>query len=199
MQTAPNAPTRALSMTGWLSWVVALALAQWIIGAPLPSWGSSDGAHPKPDGVGSTRHPDPAIRHALSRLSTPVPVPVEVVDVGRLPQSLRNAVRHSCAFVRSGNRRIYITSSCPAYRRAESSVLDSIKLAALLRHELAHLEGADEARARLIEARTFRALLADGPPESQTPGMFYAVALERLAAPGTVSVRQVAVIHGGAP
>jgi hypothetical protein len=57
-----------------------------------------------------------------------------------------------------------------------------MKLAALLRHEQAHLEGSDELRARLIEARTFRELLRSAPAEYQTPGVVYATALERYAA-----------------
>lgn len=123
---------------------------------------------------------------ALAMAQWSTAAPIEVVDVGRLPQPLRDAVGHSCAFVKSGARRIYISSSCPAYQRAESSVLDAMKLAALLRHELAHLEGADEARARRIAAQTFRALLARAPHECQTPGMVYAVALEQLAIPRAV-------------
>ena len=38
-----------------------------------------------------------------------------------------------------------------------------MKLAAILRHEMAHLEGADEAGARDVEARTFRELVRTAP------------------------------------
>jgi hypothetical protein len=55
-------------------------------------------------------------------------------------------------------------------RSDERSRFEALTLAALLRHERAHLEGADESRARLIEARVLRELLRSAPAEYQTPG-----------------------------
>ena len=58
-----------------------------------------------------------------------------------------------------------------------------MKLAAILRHEVAHLEGADERHARLIEARVFRELVVRHASESElTEGMRYAADIEKSAA-----------------
>ena len=58
-----------------------------------------------------------------------------------------------------------------------------MKLAAILRHEVAHLGGADERHARLIEARVFRELVVRHASESElTEGMRYAADIEKSAA-----------------
>jgi hypothetical protein len=128
-----------------------------------------------------TRHPDSAVRRAMALLPSGVSAPVEVINIGRFPRLLRVRLERSCTFILVGVERIYINESCPVYLNAEWSVLDTLKLAALLRHEQAHLHGADEANARSTEVATFRALLQSAPAEYQTPGMVYAATLERLA------------------
>lgn len=170
--------TKAARFNRW----PALALMSWVWVWPVSAWGSPDDATAKHPAVSPPRHADPSIRRALSLLSNPVATPVEVVEVHRLPQALRQAVGRAWTFVRVGVSRIYVSSMCPAYVGAMASRLEAIKLAALLRHELAHLEGADEPAARLIELRTFRDLVRRAPAECQTPGVIYANTLERLAA-----------------
>jgi len=132
--------------------------------------------------IESPSHPDPAVRRALTLLSAPVGVPVEVIETSRLSAPLRRAVGRACTFIRVGDPRIYVSASCPAYLQAEESRFEAMKLAALLRHEEAHLDGADESRARLVEARVFRELLGSAPAEYQTPGVVYAAAIERYPA-----------------
>lgn len=81
-----------------------------------------------------------------------------------------------------GTRRIYVNSSCPVYQASAESLLDAMKLAAILRHEMAHLDGEDEAGAYAREARTFRELVCRAPRHLLAPCLIYAVALERRAA-----------------
>jgi hypothetical protein len=127
------------------------------------------------------RHPDSAIRRAIALLPSGLSVPVEVVDTGLFRRHVRARVERSCTFVLVGLQRIYVNDACPVYLNAERGMLDTIKLAALLRHEEAHLHGADEAEARRVEVATFRTLLRKASAEYQTPGMVYAATLDRLA------------------
>jgi hypothetical protein len=166
---------------GRYSWVMAAFLAG-MLGAPANGRGALE--NDRSSGVvrSAVTHHDPSIRRALSLLDWPASVPIEVVDVAQLAEPLRRAVGRACTFVRVGLRRAYVSSACSAYVEAETSLFDAMKLAALLRHELAHLDDADEPEARIIEARTFRDLLRRGPAEYLRPGMEYANAVERHAA-----------------
>jgi hypothetical protein len=151
--------------------------------AALPNvgWASAQPTAPA-RAIESPSHPDPAVRRALMLLSAPIAAPIEVIETSRLSVPLRRATGRACTFIRVGDPRIYVSASCPAYRDADESRLAAMKLAALLRHEQAHLEGADESGAREIEARVFRELLRSAPAEYQTPGVVYAAAIERYAA-----------------
>jgi hypothetical protein len=163
------------------SWGPTTALLSVLVA--LPSAGRASTLPTAPvQAIESPSHPDPAVRRALTLLSTPVAAPIEVIETSRLSASLRRAIGRACTFVRVGDPRIYVSASCPAYLGADESRLEAMKLAALLRHEQAHLEGADESEARLIEARVFRELLRSAPAEYQTPGITYAAAIERYAA-----------------
>ncbi len=77
----------------------------------------------------------------------------------------------ACAYVRIGVPRIFVNSSCPTYLAAGESLFEAMKLAAILRHEMAHLDGEDEAQARAREAITFRELLRRAPAHLLTPGI----------------------------
>ena len=161
-------------------WGVTAAMFSVLVALPSAGWRSSrQSAHEQ--AIESPSHPDPAVRRALTLLSAPVAVPIEVIDTSRLSALLRRAIGRACTFIRVGDPRIYVSASCPTYLGADESRFEAMKLAALLRHEQAHLEGADESRARLIEARVFRELLRGAPAEYQTPGVVYAAAIERYA------------------
>jgi hypothetical protein len=163
------------------SWGRTTVLFSVLVALPSAGWASSQPTAPA-RAIESPSHPDPVIRRALMLLPAPVAVPIEVIETSRLSASLKRAIGRACTFIRIGDPRIYVSASCPAYLGADESRFEAMKLAALLRHEQAHLEGADESRARLIEARIFRELLHSAPAEYQTPGVVYAAALERYAA-----------------
>jgi hypothetical protein len=169
----------ALGAAG-LNWRLALALILLLMHSPCVVWAlAGQGASGRADSV---EHVDPSIRRAQSLLDTRIPVPIDVVDVRTLPPALGRLVKGTCAYVHHGVPRIYVTSSCPVYQAARDSLFDAMKLAGILRHELAHLEGADEARAYVLEARTVRQLVGRGPSHFVTRGLAYAGDLDRRAA-----------------
>jgi hypothetical protein len=169
------------------SWGRRLALGMGLVVSPAVAWGSPSDGSAVQAAVAEARHVDPSIRRALSLLSTPVSVPIDVVDIARLPIRLRREVRLTCAFVQIGISRINVISSCPVYRLAENSLLDAMKLAALLQHELAHVGGAGELQGRLVELRTFRELIRHAPASDLTQCMVYAAAIERHAAAAPIA------------
>ena len=154
--------------------VVSLALSPGAARA-LTSQGPTEASKP-------SDHADPAIRRAQSLLDPPIPVPIHVVDVRNLPPTLGEMVKGTCAYVHKGFARIYVTSSCPVYRAAQESLFDAMKLAAILRHEMAHLDAADETRAYQVEAAAFRVLVGRGPTHFVSRGLAYANELDRRAA-----------------
>jgi hypothetical protein len=162
------------------SWSRVFAMVASLAVFPAAAWAAvGHGA----TGTGSrSDHADPAIRRAQSLLDIAIPVPIDVVDVGTLPPSLAGMVKGSCAYIRNGVARIYVTSSCPVYRAAQESLFDAMKLAAILLHELAHIETADEMRAYKLEAAAFRGLVRRGPTHFMSRGLAYANELDRRAA-----------------
>jgi hypothetical protein len=162
------------------SWWAASLLATSLIVSPCAvSATPHEGPTPL---LGPSDQSDRSIRNALALLDTPPSVLVDVVDVQQLPRWLGQIVERTCVYVRQGMPRIYVNSSCPIYRAAGDSLFEAMKLAALLHHEMAHLDGEDEIGARVREAITFRALLRRAPADLLTPGIVYAAALERHAA-----------------
>jgi hypothetical protein len=96
----------------------------------------------------------------------------------------RQLLRQVCAFVYPDVPHIFVVPTCPAYRGAETSLFEAIKLAGILRHELAHVAGADEREARRQESKAVRLMLRRAPAEHQTPGMLYAAELDAHASNG---------------
>ena len=169
---APNA--RGVSWSYVLAMVASLAVSPCTAGA-LTGQGSTGAGKP-------SDHADPAIRRAQSLLEPPIPIPIHVVDVRKLPPNLAEMVKGTCAYIHKGVARIYVTSSCPVYRAAQESLFDAMKLAAILRHEMAHLDAADETRAYKLEATAFRELVGRGPTHFVSRGLAYANELDRRAA-----------------
>jgi hypothetical protein len=126
---------------------------------------------------------DPLIQRALDWLPRQPTVPVEVVDIDRLAPHLTRQVRGACGFVIRGVPRIYIVSRCRAYQRAEHSPLDAIALAAVIGHEMAHLDGADERQARRIELELVQTLAAPLPGEYRVRVAAYVADLRRRRPP----------------
>ncbi len=161
-----------LLLTDGAVWAQTGALAQ--INGTMKD--KSEAATPTP------RHEDEAIRRAVALLQPLLVPPIEVINVGSLPQSYRRLVEGFCAFVRRGSPRIHINSSCAVYQTARVDLFEAMKLAAILRREIAHLDGQDDAGAYRVEARTFRELLGRSSGRHHTRGMAYAADLERRAA-----------------
>jgi hypothetical protein len=81
---------------------------------------------------------------------------IGIYDPARVAKALD--VERACAFVvpSSGSKMIYLSAECPALRAAvQSSAFGMAALAAVIAHERAHLNGADEEAARRVEADTF--------------------------------------------
>ena len=124
---------------------------------------------------------DVRIRRAAALLPTVPLVAIEVVDARTLPTVLQTDVHGACAFIMKGVKRINVLSSCPSYQDAKTSLLGAMQLAAILEHEMAHLNGANEWQARLVELRIFRELLQRAPMADLLPGMQYAARVETAA------------------
>lgn len=126
---------------------------------------------------------DPRIQRALDWLPQPPAVPIDIVDVHRLATRLAREVRTACGFIIRGVPRIYISSRCPAYQRAEHNPLEAIALAAVIGHEMAHLDGADETRAREVEADLVQTLAARLPGEYRVRAAVYVADLRHRRSP----------------
>lgn len=130
-----------------------------------------------------TRTYDPRIQRALDWLPQQPAVPIEIVNVRRLATRIAREVRTACGFIIRGVPRIYISSRCPAYQRAEHNPLEAIALAAVIGHEMAHLDGADETRAREVEADLVQTLAAKLPGEYRVRATTYVADLRHRRSP----------------
>jgi hypothetical protein len=128
------------------------------------------------------RNSDIRIRRAVALLPMIPPVAIEVVEARTLPSVLQTDVHGACAFIMKGVSRINVLSSCPSFQEAANSLLSAIQLAAVLQHEIAHLNGANEWQARIVELRVFRELLQRAPRSELLAGMQYAARIEVAAA-----------------
>jgi hypothetical protein len=106
-------------------------------------------------------------------------VPLVPIEAGRTSQVLVAMARGSCAFVQEPDRAvIFVNLDCPHVRTARrGDLVGLIALAATIAHEQAHVTGADEPRARLIEASVFRQLALRLPPDRQIQALSH---LQRL-------------------
>ena len=175
----PSTSERPVRSVGWAT--ILLGQLVLVFGAAASAWAQATGQSEIV--VSSSISSGRAVRRAAALLPTRFDVTIELVDPRNLPVSLRRLVGNACAFVINQAPPVYVVSSCPAYQEALSSLFEAMKLAAILRHELAHLQGADERQARLIEARVFRELIVRHASESElTEGMRYAADIEQSAA-----------------
>ena len=80
------------------------------------------------------------------------PARVAVIDAEEAKPDVRETLRQLDAFVVKGNRVVYLTKQSVVLRGAsQGSTLHSHMLAAIIRHEMAHAEGADEPEAQRRE------------------------------------------------
>jgi Zn-dependent protease with chaperone function len=88
---------------------------------------------------------------------------VVVIDVSRLGPELQATTQPLDAFVTDRSPHIYVTSHSAVLTRAiKGSRLHTYVLASIIWHEMAHLNGADEAGARLAEEQLWRRFIQDG-------------------------------------
>ena len=161
-------------------WWTALVLAELVLGLPSVESASTRATEDSRKRVRPETSEAAGIRRARALLPTRLDVPIHVVELRSLSESLQRKVRNTCAFVINGAPPIYVISSCPIYKGAVSSRFEAMKLAAILQHEVAHLEGADERQARVIESRVFRELLVRHAPASDLGrGLSYTAAVEK--------------------
>ena len=80
------------------------------------------------------------------------PVQVVVVDANQAAGDTRRALLQMDAFITRGGHEVYVTAHNDALRRAvEGSSLHEYVLAAIIWHEMAHIDGADEIEAQRRE------------------------------------------------
>jgi hypothetical protein len=149
-----------------------------------------------PEDVKARRGPpinsDIRIRRAVALLPMLPPVAIAVVDARTLPSVLQTDVHGACAFIMKGVARINVLSSCPSFQEAANSLLSAMQLAAILQHEVAHLNGANEWQARIVELRVFRELLQGAPRSDLVAGMQYAARIEVATAAAQKKLAQAA-------
>lgn len=106
-----------------------------------------------------------AIREAL-RLLPRRPAEVRVVDAGAIEPASRERFLRSEAFVSHGSTALFLTAHSPALKAASEGSPNHVHvLAAILWHEMAHLEGADERTAQQEEASLWRSFVRDARVE----------------------------------
>ena len=108
-------------------------------------------------------------------------VPVLVVDPARLSAPIAAGARGACAFViPPAPRAILLVASCAHVREARRTG-DRLALAAVaatIAHEQAHVRGADERAARIVELAVFRRLAESLPAAQRGEALAYARRLE---------------------
>jgi hypothetical protein len=107
------------------------------------------------------------------------PKVIAVIDITPAKPETRDRLRRLDAFTVEGNGVIYLVDGSELLRSAErGSVFHRAALAAVIWHEMAHLDGADERLARKAESTLWASFLRDGLIDELT-GLRYLSALER--------------------
>jgi hypothetical protein len=120
---------------------------------------------------GSSREPEPAIiapaesmtaiKSALELLPQR-PAQVGVVDTEGAKPEVRERLLKADAFVTPGGRTVYLVRESEVLKRAQTgSSVFVCMLAAIMWHEMAHIDGADEAEAQRREEGLWKRFLLD--------------------------------------
>jgi hypothetical protein len=105
---------------------------------------------------------EPAIRRALSLLPRR-PAEVSVVTADLVDPEARERFLKAEAFFSKGRPTVYITEHSPVLQAAQQgSSIHVHVLAAIIWHEMAHMEGADEAEAQRREESMWMRFVRDG-------------------------------------
>lgn len=127
-----------------------------------------------PAGVSARR----AIEAAVALLPR-APKRVAVMDVTDAKPEVRDHLRRLDAFTVAGNSVIYIVGSSELLRGAQAgSAFHRAALSAVIWHEMAHLDGADERAARKAESKLWTSFVRDGLLDHLT-ALRYLEALEK--------------------
>jgi hypothetical protein len=119
-----------------------------------------------------------AIAAALALLPM-VPKRIAVIDVSGAKPDVRERLVRLDAFTVSGNDVVYLVDGSELLRGAQHGFrFHRAAVAAVIWHEMAHLDGADEREARKAESRIWTSFVRDGFID-QTTGLRYLNALEK--------------------
>lgn len=119
------------------------------------------GARPRTDIIAPAES-EAAIRRAL-RLLPRRPAEVIVVDADHVDPEARERFLKAEAFFSKGRPAVYLTRHSPVLRAAqEGSSIHVHVLAAIIWHEMAHMEGADEPEAQRREEFLWKRFVRDG-------------------------------------
>lgn len=129
----------------------SLLAATVLTGTAMVSTGVSPLANRQSTAPPSCRECDQVVDRVL-RLLPERPDAVVVIDVDRSNPALRQAVKDFEGFSTEGQRTVYLRKQGPIFQRAlqGASVWD-YALACVVRHEMAHIAGADELDAQRRE------------------------------------------------
>ena len=107
------------------------------------------------------------------------PKVIAVMDITPAKPEVRDRLRRLDAFIAEGNDVIYLVDGSELLRGAQQgSAFHRAALAAVIWHEMAHLDGADERGARKAESTLWASFVRDGRIDQLT-GLRYLSALER--------------------
>lgn len=130
-------------------WCQCLLVASLIVATPLPA-----AAHP-------TSPYDPILARVLNLLPKR-PLQVVVIDPNQAQPDVRQTLLTLDAFITKGGRVVYLTSHGQVLQGAlKGSQLCEYILATIVWHEMAHIDGADEAEAQRREEQLWMAFLME--------------------------------------
>ena len=142
----------------WAVIVLSLASAAWAAAAPARVRTV----------IEAPAEAEPTIRRALKLLPRP-PKQVSVVGAEQDGPDSRQRFARSEAFYSSGSPVVYITSHSPVLDGArQGSSIHVHALAAIIWHEMAHIDGADEAQAQKREESLWTRFVRDGAVDRVT-------------------------------
>ena len=127
---------------------------------------SSDPSRPQRNNRTST---DTTLARVIRLLPRP-PEKVVMIDADTSGQSLHDKLQHVEGFVNPGRRVVYLVRQSDTLQRAmKGPGIFDYALALTIWHEMAHIDGADEATARRAEEQLWTEFVVAGP-RGQSPG-----------------------------
>jgi hypothetical protein len=132
-----------------------------------------------------------AIRLALSLLPRR-PQQVNVVDLEQVEPEYREVFLRAEAFIWKDRPVVYLTRHSPVLRAAQEGSSFHVRLlAAIIWHEMAHVDGADESEARRREEAMWKGFVLDGSVEAAEGLRYLKVMVDRVHVEGSWRIRPV--------